>query len=294
MIRFPSRFASSLASMIILASFLSLTFGVQRVEASGTIYIRADGSVEGTSNIQTADNVTYVFTANINGSIVIQRDNITIDGNGYTLMGAGIGQGINLWERRNVTVQNATIEAFDYGIEPDNSSSNSIGGNNITANKNSGIYLIGPSSNNNSISGNNITDNYIGIRLYDSSSNSIYHNNFVNNTLQVYDIFYENPSIAPSINTWDDGYPSGGNYWSDYTGVDLKSGPYQNITGSDGIGDTSYVIDANNSDHYPFMTQVRVYPIPEFPSFLILPLLMIVTLLTVAIYKKRALNKRTY
>jgi hypothetical protein len=52
---------------------------------------------------------------------------------------------------------------------------------------------------------------------------------------------------------WDDGYPSGGNYWSDYRGVDLYSGPYQNETGSDGIGDTPYVIDENNVDHYPLM-----------------------------------------
>jgi uncharacterized protein (DUF2141 family) len=54
-------------------------------------------------------------------------------------------------------------------------------------------------------------------------------------------------------NTWDDGYPSGGNYWSDYSGTDVYSGPYQNVTGSDGIGDIPYVIDANNTDHYPLV-----------------------------------------
>jgi len=26
-------------------------------------------------------------------------------------------------------------------------------------------------------------------------------------------------------NVWNDGYPSGGNYWSDYTGVDEKVDP---------------------------------------------------------------------
>ena len=58
-------------------------------------------------------------------------------------------------------------------------------------------------------------------------------------------------------NVWDNCYPSGGNFWGDYDGIDLFSGPYQNETGSDGIGDTSYVIDENNVDHYPLM---KPYP----------------------------------
>jgi len=58
-------------------------------------------------------------------------------------------------------------------------------------------------------------------------------------------------------NFWDNGYPSGGNYWSDYNGTDLFSGPYQNETGSDGIGDTPYGIDENNQDRYPLM---KPYP----------------------------------
>ena len=54
---------------------------------------------------------------------------------------------------------------------------------------------------------------------------------------------------------WNDSYPSGGNYWSGYTGVDDRSGPYQNLLGSDGIGDSPYTIDAITSDidHYPLM-----------------------------------------
>ena len=54
--------------------------------------------------------------------------------------------------------------------------------------------------------------------------------------------------------SWDDGYPSGGNYWSDYNGTDFYSGTNQNVTGSDGIGDTSYIIDVNNVDRYPLMS----------------------------------------
>ena len=61
-------------------------------------------------------------------------------------------------------------------------------------------------------------------------------------------------------NVWDNGYPSGGNYWSDYAGEDLYSGPYQNETGSDGIGDMPYVIDESNTDNYPLMNPYGVPP----------------------------------
>jgi len=91
-----------------------------------------------------------------------------------------------------------------------------------------------------------VSNNEYGIVLHNSHNNAIFHNNLVNNTNQV--ALYESSS-----NTWDGGYPSGGNYWSGYTDVDLFCGPYQNITRSDGIGDTSYVIDANNTDNYPLM-----------------------------------------
>jgi hypothetical protein len=72
----------------------------------------------------------------------------------------------------------------------------------------------------------------------------ICHNNFIDNYQQAY---------SDSMNIWDDGYPSGGNYWSDYAGVDLCTGPWQNLTGSDGIGDTPYAIDSSNLDNYPLI-----------------------------------------
>jgi parallel beta-helix repeat protein len=125
----------------------------------------------------------------------------------------------------------------------DSSDDNTVSGNNVTANGD-GIYFES-SSDNNTFFGNNITANHIGIYLIYSSGNTFYHNDFVNNTQQV--------SSDGLPNTWDNGYPSGGNYWSDYTGVDEKNGPYQNLTGSDGIGDTPYIIDANNTDRYPLM-----------------------------------------
>ena len=120
------------------------------------------------------------------------------------------------------------------------SASNTIYKNIITSN-NVGLSL---KSGGNAIYANTISENDIGIDVTNSANNVIYHNNFANTMA--------NALSGGLYNVWDDGYPSGGNYWSDYTGVDEKSGANQNVFGSDGIGDTQYTI-AGNNDRYPLM-----------------------------------------
>ena len=74
----------------------------------GTIYIRADGSIDPpTASIYTADNITYTLTANITvnaDGIVIERDNTVLNGAGYTMIGNGSGNGIDLIDINNVTI----------------------------------------------------------------------------------------------------------------------------------------------------------------------------------------------
>ena len=81
-----------------------------------------------------------------------------------------------------------------------------------------------------------------------SSNNYFYHNTFVCGERNAWDC---------TQNTWDNDYPSGGNYWNDYTGEDQYSGPGQNLTGPDGIGDNPYNIPdihgSKNKDRYPLM-----------------------------------------
>jgi len=397
------------------------------------IYIRTDGSVEPKeAPILTADNITYTFTGNISSPIVVERSNIIINGNAYTLQGSGNEDGFYLSDLNNVTIRNLNIKDFLHGVyinsslkitisannlennaygirlsgsssncnasrnnitnngmgvylwESSNntifenkitqnngngiylfnsvgniisgsnissnsdigiylhfasgntisenniaknqadgillleSSNNIVAGNNITNNIDNGVSISGSSGNaisrnkivgnfdgvlfsnslnnaasecdisdngnsgvyvyisfnntitknnmtsngywgtilleslNNTISKNNITKNPRGIELYFSFYNIIYHNNFIDNTDQVHSI--------NSTNTWYKAYPIGGNYWSDYVGADLLRGPYQNETGSDGIGDTEYTISADNIDRYPL---IKAY----FPLF---------------------------
>jgi len=102
-------------------------------------------------------------------------------------------------------------------------------------------------ANGNTFTGNWMQQGTYGIYMSSSSSNTVYHNNFVNNSMQVY-------SGIGTGNQWDNGYPSGGNYWSDYADEDNYSGPDQDQPGSDGIGDTPYRVLPLGYDNYPLMT----------------------------------------
>jgi parallel beta-helix repeat protein len=192
----------------------------------------ASNSISG-NNIANGNWGIYLYSASSNSII---GNVITADGYDAILLGSS---------STNSIIGN-NITASNVGIYLDSSSNgNSLSGNNV-ANDNWGIYLNSVSGN--GISGNIISaNNYYAIFLNDSFNNRFWHNNFIDNAHQVY---IEGSTIW---DVWDDGYPSGGNYWSNYIGVDLKSGPNQDHPGSDGIGDTSYVIDDNNTDHYPLM-----------------------------------------
>jgi len=156
----------------------------------------------------------------------------------------------------NNTINGNIIANNTNGITFQSGYSSLVTDNLITENK-VGIHLK-PSCNltlGNVIRSNMISNNQYGIYVDHSTNNSIYHNNFVDNTEQVYDYWWNYSETWPprSINIWDNSYPSGGNYWNDYNGSDLYYGPYQNETGYDWIGDSPYVIDQNNIDKYPLI-----------------------------------------
>ena len=101
---------TALALPIVLFLLFSLLFcgifvHLVTSQSFDTIYIKSDGSVDGTALIEKNNN-TYTFLNDISGNIVISKDFIILDGSGYALKGTDIANqaGITLSFRKNVTV----------------------------------------------------------------------------------------------------------------------------------------------------------------------------------------------
>lgn len=168
------------------------------------------------------------------------------------------------------TIYYNTVDSFDNeygcGIILWESSNNNITRNIITDFYQDALFLV--DSCNNTILENYIIKNDNGIRMLNSDNNVIYHNNFINNSRHI--IYVQGSHI------WDNGYPSGGNYWDDFDepsegAFDNYSGVNQDILGSDGIVDLGppegglnpYIIDSNNQDNYPLIQPYNWWKIIE-------------------------------
>ncbi len=175
-----------------------------------------------TFNIAIADNnMSYNdFDGIALGGRVAQ---VTISGNNLLNNGAGID----------------IIEGDVYGA---------IYNNTISGNYD-GLYAV-DSGGHVKVTDNTFKDNKFGIYFSDGVVFELYHNNIIGNTYQASD--------CCDVNSWDDGYPGAGNFWSDYGGSDGCSGPNQDICPDpDGIGDTPYFATRDDYsvllDHYPIV-----------------------------------------
>ncbi len=199
--------------------------------------------VQSTYNV----NITGFTVQNGFGVYSWDSQNVNISGNIIRNNGQSIviGESSSIVVSKNIVTMNDGMSIFLSG-----SYGNEISENDVTFNSGDAIWL--DNSDGNVIRGNNVSYNGLdtvpgyharGIRLdFSSSDNIIYHNNFIDN--------YEQAAIwRAGENTWDDGYPSAGNYWSDY----VTRYPDAQELDNSGIWNTPYNIDENNQDDYPLM-----------------------------------------
>ena len=222
------------------------------------VTIKADGSVDPSTAPIQRNGILYTFNGNWNGSLLIEKDNIVIDGSGYALQGNGTinglyirtsETGIKLAGRINVTIENLQIYNYKNGIYLDNSAYATISGNDITLNSN-GIFEINSAFT--TISGNNVTQSTEGIVITASSANNKISNN--NIVYSAGDGIWLNQSAGNVVSDNNISYNGNGAQGA-LAGISLNSGSnnlivgnilYSDFYGISMHGGTNSIIAANN------------------------------------------------
>lgn len=273
--------------------------------------------------ISTSGSRTHIIGNNVSAKIAINTNGLSTKIDENTISGYFTGIGLGAANTNSIISNNNIVFSHSYGIECEGSNFNVIYRNIIRVTSGYGVFIRGDNNNvkqntitaasdgisisggfynaisdnlvvncsnaglridrdtNNTFSGNLVTETTYGVSIGDAAhNNTFYQNNFLNNVQQV--------DAANVTNFWDNGKE--GNYWSDYLTK------YANASEADstGVGNTPYVIDSNNVDHYPLVkafNTTRVSPaptltpsptVPEFPSWIILPLIVVGSLVYLA------------
>jgi parallel beta-helix repeat protein len=151
-----------------------------------------------------------------------------------SIMSNNLFMGIYVSISSGNTIANNSISNNAYGLLFDSTAYEAVIGYNATRDTVRDNVIMGNTVANNSL---------VGVYLIGTEGNIFYHNNFANNTQQVY-------TSTNSTDKWDNG--AEGNYWSNYSGEDSDK---------DGFGDSPYMIDGNNVDNHPLMGLFSDFPV---------------------------------
>ena len=219
----------------------------------------------------------YTLATDVEGTIKINEDNLTLDGAGRTVIGADSGCGIYIYQRTGITIRNINIVSFDYGIYLYNSTGNHITANNTKQNSRYGICIL--NSNGNTISGNTavsnndgiflwhssdnvlssniVSENYSGINLYvDCNNNTLNANNTSKNARGIY--LYNS-----SYNNLTDNIASSNNYY----GIGLYNNNNNILTGNTSSWNRSHGIYLCNSSDNALISNTVSYNYPGIYFF---------------------------
>jgi parallel beta-helix repeat protein len=232
---------------------------------------RATGfSVEGDNCTITDNNISnlyYGIFCSVQSSTLISRNSITSNyKDGIRFCGgsqnvftenyiSGNSQSAIAIEGYSNTISKNKIENNNRGIGVGTSYS-IIFGNHLVNNIESGLYFAGSS---NIISSNEIIGSKWGVYfspLFSAPNGNIFYHNTFDNTFNVGGL------SAYNVQMWDNGYPSGGNHWSDY----VSKYPEADEIATSGIGNKAYEVGDNNTDRYPLIDPLDNEDSNDLPS----------------------------
>ena len=172
---------------------------------------------------------------------VINSSNIQVNCKGATLTGDGSegDYGISVPSKNNIIISNCNIRNFYHGFYINGGSNNTLINNSAYNNSYYGFYLS--SGFNNTLTNNTAYNNLYQVYITSSSHNFIYNNIFNASTGQ--QVAYDD-----STNFWNISYncstPNiiggsciGGNWYSDFNGIDNGFGAYPHNVSGDKISD---------------------------------------------------------
>jgi nitrous oxidase accessory protein len=240
----------SVSGFKLLYGYAGITVGeVKHCNISGNRIAGGQHGIKlfGTSYSNITEN--YLELIGLSGAIQLSASNYNLVTENYI---TSCTEGIQIWQH---------------------STNNTVTENTITKCDDIAIRL--QYADNNTVARNYVSNSRLGTTIYVANNNTITHNSYVNNTEQLpsgdWEWYAKTFGYNGSVNIINQ------NYYSDYNGTDGNG---------DGLGDTPYIINDENQDPYPLMEPIEIKAIPEFPSWIILPLLLTVAL-AVTLYRKR-------
>jgi len=254
-----------------ITHFNDIQAGIDNLEENGTLHI-LNGSYLGDIFVNKSiriigENIDNVI---VSGQFMVVSNNTIIEQLTIANVSGGDFPAGILDMSSNSIYRNLRLINNTHGIQLYESSFNITINNNIFENNIDGVYSIGTSPHaiisNNTFNNNvnngifiqnseyfTITNNYIlntaevGLYLITSNHNLIYNNYFYNSGNSIVEGGTNNSfniNKTPSVNIIG-GMFLGGNFWSDYTGID---------TNGDGLGNSSYVVAAEVAyDDHPLV-----------------------------------------
>ncbi len=245
---------------IIVEDIFEDTYG----EVGGGVISDGNGVfIEDVDNIydfEIYDNTVTIFGSNCSAMLIGGRKH-TIQNNQITQSSANKGRiyGIIGDFYDCLVHNNDMVFESEESIALQISSSNNIISNNTVTSSGGMLYYSVAPAGVNIIRDNVFTSNGENVSIYcqyesgNGSKEYFYHNNFFNlGSIELVNNYWSADDYYNS--QWYQGYPSGGNYWDDYTGTDFYHGVSQDEPCSDGIGDEPYEIDVVGTfDNYPLM-----------------------------------------